>query len=151
MPDNNLQPLLDTQQNELAAVNSAVESNDTRNLGVFAANIAVLIYVAQSGFNLSGAQFLALSSAFVFSAACNVWLMFPEDYKGNVDVADHPEYLGLDNQSLMLQLISDTTAAIEYNKAKNAQRVRYFYLSLLLLIAGLACILTFVIIKTWRS
>jgi len=150
MPDNNLQPLLDTQQNELAAIANNSDSVESRNLAIFAANIAILIYIGQAGFTLHGWQWLVLVVPFVFSAALNFLLMFSTNaqYKSNANVADHPEYLSLDNESLMLQLISDTIAAIDYNKKVNQKRLLLVQTGMFATIFGV--LILFVTIKVWQ-
>ena len=151
MPDNNLQPLLDTQQNELAAQANLGDIIESRNLAMFAANIAILIYVGQADFALSGWLWLLLLVPFLLSAVFNFLLMFSSNtqYKSNVNLADHPEYLALDTESLMLQLISDTLAAVEYNKKVNKKRLLRFQLSLFSTIIGV--LVLFVIIKVWET
>jgi len=149
MPDNNLQPLLDTQQNELAAVAHTSDSVESRNLGIFAANIAILIYIGQASFTLVGWQTALLTGPFVLSAALNFWLLFPIQYKSNANLADHPEYLTLDTESLMLQLISDTIAAVDYNKKVNKKRLLMFQASTSATIIGV--LILFVTIKVWAT
>ena len=46
MPDNDYQPPLEIQQNELAAQANFSDTIESRNLAVFAVNIAILIYLS---------------------------------------------------------------------------------------------------------
>jgi hypothetical protein len=149
MPDNNLQPLLDTQQNELAAQANLSDTIESRNLGILAANIAVLIYVGQSNFILAGWQWLLLLGPFLLSAIANFMLMLPAKYESNADLAEHPEYLTLDPESLVLQLLSDTQTALTHNKMLNQKRMQTFLWGLRLTIIGI--VVLFVTIKVWAT
>lgn len=119
----NYQPILDTRQNRLSFELSRGDGIDSKILGVFGANIAVLIFIAQAGLQLNEWQWAALVVPFMVSLLMNMMMIVaPAQYQGNVSVTDHPEYLSMDEEDLLLQLIADTEGAIEENMRLNARR-----------------------------
>lgn len=135
MPEKqNLQPLLDTQLNQLNLVFSDSDGIDTKALSILGANLALLLFVAQS----SGASTLRLWQAFLLwtplgvSLILDIIAIWPREYTGAVDLEEHPEYLGMDEETLQLQLLADAQHAIDVNTRLNRQRLRASVLSLII-------------------
>ena len=119
----NRQPLLDTQQNQLAEIFDASASIDAKSLGIFAANVAIVIFIAQAGFELEWFIWVLLLFPFVVSLVYNSIALIPRDYlTASIDIDKHPEYLAMDEETLTLQLISDTKLAVDTNLKLNKKR-----------------------------
>jgi hypothetical protein len=130
-------PILDTSQNQLGFELNRSGGIDANALGVLGANIAVLIYIAQAGFMLVAWQWLALLVPFVVSLLFNVMtILWPHPYRGNVSVHDHPEYLSMDEEDLLLQLIANTEGAVKENAQFNQLRLSWFSLSVAFTVMG---------------
>ena len=143
--NDNLQSLLDIQQNELAAVSAVSDTIDGRNFAVLSANIAVIIFAAQSSFGFDLWQYGVLLPL-VASTLINMSLISLAPYRGNADLSVHPEYLSAPRDELLLQLISDTQAAIETNSKLNGKRQRRCMLALWLFILGVVLLSATIII-----
>jgi hypothetical protein len=127
-----LEPLLDAQQNHLAVAMADSAGIDAKALGIAAANIAVLIFIAQANLGFSGwFMHAALLVPYVVSLACNILTILPRDYKGpGVDITTSPEYLEMDRETLIAQLLANTQSAITINGRLNNLRWRYCAVSL---------------------
>ena len=135
----NYQPILDTRQNRLSFELSRSDSIDSKVLGVFGANIAILIFIAQAGLQISGWQWALLLVPFGVSCLMNVLsIVFAAPYRGNVSMTDHPEYLSMDEEDLFLQLIADTEGAIAENASVNKARLKWFVGSVIVSIIGVS-------------
>jgi len=142
---NDLQPLLDVRQNQLSFQLSVSDSLDTKALAILGAVVAVLLYMAQAEI---GASWWALTGCVVLYT-CSIVLSiagaWPRHYNGpGIDPANHPEYLSMEAEQLVLQLLADTQQAIDNNKLLNRSRVRLCLLSFFF--AGLATIALLVIL-----
>lgn len=125
MDDSDLQPLLDTQQNQLSVLLSDSAAIDAKALGLVGANIAILIFIGQANLNLFWWQWLILLVPFFVSLAYNAAAVYPRNYiEASVSLDKNPEYLLMDKEELVLQLISDTRYAIAQNAELN--RMRWF-------------------------
>lgn len=120
MPEKqDLEPLLNTQQNLLAAITSQGDGIDNKSLGILAVDVTLLIFIAgiDSGHGwaiLGVVALLAVSLIFASLA------LQPKKYMGaSVNLEDHSEYLTLERETLVLQLLSDTQEAIAHNKKVN--------------------------------
>lgn len=119
----NRQPLLDTQQNQLGVLLDDSASIDAKALGIFAANVAILIFIAQYGFVIRWYIWVLLLFPFMVSIIYNAVSLYPRRYDAaTIDIDAHPEYLAMDEETLTLQLISDTKQAIDTNSALNKKR-----------------------------
>ena len=141
----NHEPLLETRQNQLGYVLSAGEAIDSKALGVLGANIAVLIFIAQAGLWLDWWQWLLLLVPFAVSLVFDVLAIVPQNYRGNVSVSDHPEYLSMDEEDLLLQLIVDTEAAITENNKLNFMRGSWYTISIVLSVFGAAILALYLV------
>lgn len=144
--NNDLQPLLDTQQNHLNLVMSASDSLDSKNLALLALNVAVLVFIAQQQLSVHPALAAVLIASYVLALLLNVALIWPLGYIGaSVDIRDHPEYLRMTKKDLLLQLVADTQNAITNNARLNNKKLRYCIISLGLSMFGtlvlISCIL----------
>ena len=119
----NYQPILDTQQNQLSFVLSAADGVDGKVLGILGSNVAVLIFMAQAGLHIVGWQWALLLAPFIVSLVFDVMAIWPQPYRGNVSVQDRPEYLSMDEEDLLLQLLADTEGAIKENATLNRMRM----------------------------
>jgi hypothetical protein len=143
----NYQPILDTRQNRLSYELSHADSIVANTLGVLAANIAVLIFIAQASLSLVVWQWVLLIAPLVASLVFNIMAMlWAKPYRTNVSMTDHPEYLSMDEEDLLLQLIADTEGAIEENAYYNAIRQSWWSLSLGLSGLGSVCLLLYFLI-----
>lgn len=123
--DSDLQPLLDTQQNQLGVILSDSAAIDAKALGLVGANIAILIFIGQANLNLFWWQWLILLIPFFVSLGFNAAAVYPRNYvEASVSLDKNPEYLLKDKEDLVLQLISDTRYAIAQNTELN--RMRWF-------------------------
>lgn len=142
----NYQPILDTRQNQLGFVLSAADSIDGKALGILGANIAALIFIAQSGLQLALTEWAALFAPFVASLIFNIMATWPQPYRGNVSVEDRPEYLSMDEEDLLLQLLADTEGAIKENAGLNQMRMGWYTISIALSMLG-AGLLTYFLLQ----
>ena len=138
MPDNiDHGPLLDTHQNKLSTLLSDAASIDAKALGLLAANIAILIFIGQSTFNLAWWHWLLLVAPFFAALGYNAIALYPREYSSaSVDLDVHPEYLEMDKETLVLQLLSDTENAIYINTKLNQKRWQACAYSFLGTLAG---------------
>jgi len=135
----NYQPILDTRQNRLSFELSRSDGIDSKALSMLGANIAVLIYIAQAGLQMSDWKWFVLLVPFGLSSFMNVMqVLFYAPYRGNVSMTDHPEYLSMDEEDLLLQLIADTESAIVEGADLNARRLKWFAASVILSIIGVS-------------
>ncbi len=136
--EQDLTPLLDTQQNQLSVVISEGSSLDAKILAIAATNVALLVFVAQASLSIHHQwQYFALLGPFFASLICNGIGLMPKNYFGaSIDLNKHPEYLSNNNAQLVLQLISDTKSAITKNGIINARYWRYCAVSIALTVLG---------------
>lgn len=132
MKHRDLTPFLDVRQNQLSFEVSESDAIDTRALGLFASNIVILIFVAQS--SLHASKWTAtLVALLIISSLCNVLALLRREYAGaSVSALDHPEYLEYDEDDLVKQLIADTEEAITKDNRLNRKRSKYVVGSLVL-------------------
>ncbi|HSW66377.1 MAG TPA: hypothetical protein VLI54_04550 [Bacillota bacterium] len=136
--EQDLTPLLDTQQNQLGYVIAEGGGLDSKILAIAATNVAVLLFIAQASLGLSHWwQFGLLMLPFLASLVLNGLGLVPKNYLGaSVDLTQHPEYLAMDPQTLVLQLLADTENAINRNTTINVKYWRYCLASILLTLLG---------------
>lgn len=136
MSSPDLTPFLDARQNQLCLEVAAGDAIDAKALGLLAANIAILIFVAQSSLDTS-VWSITLVVLFLTSSVFNVMAIWPRRYSGaSVSVFDHPEYLTLSTPKLVQQLLADTEAAIGHNKGLNRKRLVYCASSLIVTVTA---------------
>jgi hypothetical protein len=137
-----LTPLLDVRQNQLNIILNYAESLDNKNLAILAANVAVLLFAAQSLSGVSLALEIVIFLSYSISILVNLAGILPLGYKGaSIDIDRHPEYLSMAEDDLILQLLSDTQQAISHNRRLNTIKL-YLWLSS----AALSLIGTFLLI-----
>lgn len=131
--DTDLEPLLNAQQDHLSLVMSESSSTDAKALGIGAANIAVLIFIAQANLDFSSwLPHAALLVPFVVALVFNTVAILPYRYIGaGVNTESSPEYLDMDRGTLVLQLLANTQSAIKTNDRLNKLRWRYCALSII--------------------
>src|SRR5438270_13712333 len=111
--EQDLQPLLDTQQNQLALAFGDGDAIDTKALALLGTNVAILIFAAQASLRIQSPwlQWLLVGSL-VVSLIMDGLAAWPRRYIGaGIDIDDHPEYLAMDKETLILQLLADTQLA----------------------------------------
>jgi hypothetical protein len=137
IPD--FEPLLSTQQNQLAMVVSGGDGIDNKALALLATNVTVLIFIAQASLEFSAWwHYVPLITPFVVSIIFTLLAAQPKSYLGaSIVLEEHPEYLALKREELILQLLADTQEAIAHNKRINSKHWRYFLLSLVSAIVGI--------------
>jgi hypothetical protein len=137
-----LQPLLETQQNQLKLVFSDSDGIDTKVLAVLGANIAILIFIDQASLHLVTWQFVALLTPFVLSLLMDIFSIWPRKYLGAApDLDQSPRYLTMDRETLLLQLLANTQAAITHNDMLNQKRLRACMFSMILTSLGFITLL----------
>lgn len=121
-----LQPLLDAQQTKLDIIMNVGAGIDAKALGLFAAIITVLIFIAQSNLALAGYVWALLLAPLFVALGFTVLALYPRQYiLTSADLDKHPEFYAMPKEALILQLLADTQYAIEKNGAYNQQRWRY--------------------------
>jgi hypothetical protein len=116
MADNDLQPLLDTQQNHLSTLLAQRDSIDNRSLGLLGSVVAILIFIGQSPFVLEWWQWILLLLPYAVSLVYIIICLLPRAYVGVVvNVDQQLTYATLPRAQLVLQLISDTRLAVKHN------------------------------------
>ena len=116
MADQDLEPLLNTQQNYLTMLYGRSDSIDNRALGLLASNLAILIFIGQATLQLVWWQWLILLSPFGLSLIFVLSCLRPTKYIGMADLRQKPSYMTLARATLLLQLLADTQYAISYNE-----------------------------------
>lgn len=141
-----LEPLLNTQQSQLDLVLSDGTAIDNKALAILASNIALLIFIAQAGLNLTAWwQFTALLGPFAISLALDCLAIWPREYHGPmVDLQKHPEYLVLSRHELQLKLLANGTNAMQHNLSLN--QLRWTYCAKSMLLTAIGATLLFVIL-----
>lgn len=123
--DQDLTPLLDAQQNQLSSTLSDGDAIDTKALAILAANIAMIIFARQTALSLSPWQTALLYTPFSLSLALDFIAIWPRRYMGpGVNPLKLNSYLNMGQPALLLQLLSDTQAAILHNNRLNKQRLK---------------------------
>jgi len=127
-----LEPLLNAEQNHLSVAMADSAGIDNKALGISAANIAVLLFIAQADLSFSSwFTHASLLVPYIISLVFNILTILPRDYKGpGVDIAASPEYLEMSRDALVAQLLANTQSAIAINNRLNATRWRYCAVSL---------------------
>lgn len=137
-----LEPLLHVQQNDFNVVFEESNSIDNKALALLAANVAIIIFIAQEGFAIPGWQFALMYAPFGLSLLLDVIAVWPRKYlSGAVDLEENQFYLGMPRDDLVLQLLTDTVHATTNNNRINRTRLRYSVVSILLTGLGLAALL----------
>ncbi|HEV2402809.1 MAG TPA: hypothetical protein VGS08_01270 [Candidatus Saccharimonadales bacterium] len=132
-----LRPLLDVQQNQLNLVFSDSDAIDSKALAVLGANVAILLFIDQAAPHLVLWKFLTLYGPFMLSLVMDVMSVWPRQYKSAApDLKKSPDYLTMDTGPLILQILSNTQAAIEHNARLNKKRLQACIVSILLTSLG---------------
>lgn len=127
MPANDLQPLLDTQQNQLMITVDEGTAIDSRALALLAINIGFAGFILDTFINEPAWQTATAGVSVALALTACILALLPRSYMGaGIDLTKHPEYLGFEREELQWQLLSDTQYAIETNGAFNRERMRYF-------------------------
>lgn len=130
-------PILETQQNQLGALLNFSASIDAKALGLLATTVAVLIFIGQTKFGFAWWHWVVLLTPYAVSVAYNLLAIYPRPYApASVSIDEHPEYLAMDEETLLLQLVSDTELAITTNHRLNEIRWRYCAISFLFALTG---------------
>jgi len=138
--DIDLEPLLNAQQNHLASLISESSSTDAKALGIAAVNVAILIFIAQADLHFSSwGMHAALLVPYIISLVGNLLAILPYSYIGaGVNLESSPEYLAMDHETLVEQLITNTEVAISHNNQLNRRRWQYCAISLIFSTVGTA-------------
>jgi len=149
--DQDLKPLLDARQNHLSIGFDESNAIDTKAIALSGFGVAILIFAAQSSLKIHGWWLGGLMvGSLIISVVLGILIVGPWpawDYVGAaVNLADHPEYLEMDAESLVLQLLADTELAIEKNQATNRLRWRILAASFAFWFVGVFAL--FVIMNT---
>ncbi len=124
--DHDLEPLLAVRQNQLSLLFNVSDTIDNKALAVLATDVAILLFMAQADLRLRWWGYIFCLVPLSLSLLLSIIAVWPREYSGaGVNLADHPEYLSLEDEQLVLQLLADTQASIEANKLLNATRLRF--------------------------
>lgn len=136
--EQDLEPLLGTQQQQVGFLIDVSNSIDGKALALLALNVAILIFIDQAALKLNGWwQPTLLIGPYIASLVLNTIAIWPRQYASvGADLQTHPEYLKLAKQELILQLLSNTEAAIEKNTQLNTLRLRIAIASIVLTCLG---------------
>jgi hypothetical protein len=125
------EPLLSNQQNQLGLLFSEGDSIDGKALALLGTNIAAITFIKQAAGHVMGWELLALYVPFVVSLVLNVYSIWPRPYKAaGVDPDELTDYVNMSRDELLLQLLSNTQSAILHNAGLNRQRMRACLISL---------------------
>lgn len=123
--DYDFQPLLDAAQNQLAFTLSDSDSSDTKALAIIGFDLAIGIFTLQSEAQSSLWLLVPLFVCLAISIVVSLFINIPLGYIGAiVDLEKHPEYLEMNKEDVILQLLADTQAAIAYNTKQNKRKSR---------------------------
>ena len=136
--DQDFQPLLDVQQNQLGLTFSDSTSIDAKILAGLATNVAILLFMAQASLHFPSLwQHVLFLSPFLVSLILDGIATWPRRYLGaSPNLDEHPEYLAMDRDTLLLQLLSDTELAISRNSRLNSTRWLFFAASIVFTVLG---------------
>ncbi|MEK7153567.1 MAG: hypothetical protein AAB834_06460 [Patescibacteria group bacterium] len=141
-----LEPLLSAQQSQLNLLFGEGDNIDTKALAILGANIAIIIFIAQASLSIPLWQTFLVYSPFLLSLGLNTVSIWPRGYIGaGIDLDKSPQYLRMDRETLLLQLLADTQYAIKHNSSLNKQRLRFCVASILL--TGLGFVILLAILK----
>jgi hypothetical protein len=131
MNEHDLQPLLDVRQNQLGLVFSESDSIETKALAIIGAGVGVLIFAEQASLHIGHWWMgLLMVGGYIFALLLSVAVIWRWPYAGaGVNLLNQPEYLEMDKDSLVLQLMADTDQAIATNQRLNQVRWRLAMLS----------------------
>ena len=122
-----LQPLLDTQQNQLLITIDEGTAIDSRAFALLAINIGFAGFILDTFINEPAWQTATAGISVALALVACIFTLLPRTYMGaGIDLTKHPEYLGLEHDELQWQLLADTQYAIQTNSAFNRERMRYF-------------------------
>ncbi|HSW98579.1 MAG TPA: hypothetical protein VLF71_01960 [Candidatus Saccharimonadales bacterium] len=123
--EQDLDPLLANQQNQLDLIFGEGDSIDSKALAILGANVAIIIFVNQTAHGLALWEYLALYAPFGLSLLLNLFSIWPRRYLYAGVATDRlTDYINMDRDELLLQLLSTTQAAIEHNSRLNNLRMR---------------------------
>ena len=129
--EQDLDPLLANQQNQLDLVFGEGDSIDSKALAILGANVAIIIFVNQTAHGLALWEYIALYAPFAASLLLDLFSVWPRKYLYAGVPADRlTDYINMDRDELLLQLLSTTQAAIEHNSHINFLRMRACLISI---------------------
>ena len=133
-----LEPLLNAQQSQLNISLADSSSIENKALAILAGNTAILLFIGQVGFTFSAWwHWLVLLGPFLLSVALIGIALWPRKYEGPLIALDnHPEYLEMRKDDLILQLLADAQTAQRHNLQLNTRRWKYCTLAILQTILG---------------
>jgi hypothetical protein len=119
------EPLLANQQNQLDLVFGESDSIDGKALAILGANVAVVIFINQTAQALATWEYFALYVPFVVSLILNIFSIWPRRYlTAGVSSDRLTDYINMERGELLLTLLGNTQEAIEYNSRLNRSRMR---------------------------
>lgn len=128
-----LEPLLTNQQQQLGLIFEEGDGIDGKALAILGANVAIIIFINQTASGLALWQYAVLYCPFVLSLVLDIFSVWPRRYHVPViDLVTQDNFLQMDRETLILQLLSNTQAAIRHNASLNKKRLRYCVGSILL-------------------
>jgi hypothetical protein len=148
MAERDLQPLLDTQQNQLSVSLSASDSMDNRALGIVASVVAILIFIGQATLVIDGWLWVALLVPYGVSLVYAIVCLRPRFGAGvSINLEEHPEYLTMNRDILIAQLLADTRFAIVRNADHNAYKTSLLRHSFIWALCGALVLLVVLAVK----
>jgi hypothetical protein len=136
--DTDLEPLLHVELEHLGLIMDEAASTDNKALGLLAAIVATLIYIAQANFHITEwwHTFIVLSP-FCLALICTGFAIWPRKYLGaSPDIDARPQNLNLSRDALILQLLANTNLAAKRNNKINQQRWLFCVGAIVFLLMG---------------
>jgi len=129
-----VETLLATQQEQVGFLIDTGNSIDSKALAILAINVGFLIFIAQDSSQFFGWWRLIITLApLALSLVFDVRAIWPRAYASvGADLQRHPEYLSMEKEALLLQLLANTEQAITRNSRLNVKRLRSCVISIIL-------------------
>ena len=143
--EQDLDPLLTNQQNQLDLIFSEGDSIDGKALAILGANVAIIIFINQTAKGLALWEYFALYVPFALSLLLDLVSVWPRHYDtAGVDPGELTDYVNMEGDEMRLQLLSNMQEAIASNTEINHKRMRSCIISIAITGLGfllLLCIL----------
>jgi hypothetical protein len=129
--EQDLDPLLANQQNQLDLLFSEGDSIDGKALAILGANVAIIIFINQTAHDLHLWKYFLLYGPFTLSLLLDLISIWPRHYEtAGVEPEELTDYVNMERDQLLLQLLSNTQMAIESNTHINHSRMRACLISI---------------------
>jgi hypothetical protein len=143
--EQDLDPLLTNQQNQLDLIFSEGDSIDGKALAILGANVAIIIFINQTAHGLALWEYFLLYAPFSLSLLLDLISVWPRHYDtAGIDPDELTDYVNMEGDEMRLQLLSNMQEAIAINTEINRKRMHSCIISITITGLGfllLLCIL----------